>query len=103
LFSPDMPPPLRSMTELESWRLLCSTRCQACNKPDGRTEQEQLSSDIWHPGPGMNGVTAVWPFALRACGPCILNRTVKVCSDSPSLLSQIPQPSGLSLSWPLLY
>lgn len=78
LFWPHMPAPLRSMTELESWRLACSTRCQACNKQDARDLQPP--SDAWHPGPGMEGVSVIWPFAIRVCGPCLLRKSIKVGS-----------------------
>lgn len=78
LFWPHIPAPLRSMTELESWRLACSTICQVCNKQDACDPQPP--SDIWHPGPGMEGVSVIWPFAIRVCGLCFLRKSVKVGS-----------------------
>lgn len=76
LFWPLMPAQLRSMTELEIWRLVSSTRCQACNKEGTRDLQD--SPDPWHYGPGMEGVSIIWCFAIRCCGPCLLQRVVKV-------------------------
>lgn len=76
LFWPHMPSPLRSMTELDSWRLACSTRCQGCNKQGARSQDSP--PELWHPGPGKDGVSVIWPFAIRVCGPCLLNKSIKV-------------------------
>lgn len=81
LFWPHMPAPLRSMTELESWRLARSIRCQSCNKQDARGQQ-QPPPDPWHPGPGMDGVSVIWPFAIRVCGLCLLRMSFKVGQES---------------------
>jgi hypothetical protein len=76
LFWPHMPAPLRSLSELSMWKMLCSTKCQECNKSDVR--DPEAPADTLHGGPGLAGVTAIWPFALRSCGPCLLRKTVKV-------------------------
>ena len=76
LFWPRMPSPLRSMSELSMWRLLCSTRCQECNKSPSR--EAETPADNVHNGPGTEGVTLIWPFGIRVCGPCLLQKAVKV-------------------------
>lgn len=81
LFWPHMPAPLRSMSELDMWRLLCSKRCQECDKLDARGQQ--LPTDNVHDGPGMEGVSVVWPLGIRVCGLCLLKKTVKVRSLFP--------------------
>lgn len=88
LFWSHMPAPLRSMTELESWRLACSTRCQACGKQD--ESEPQLPPDPWHQGPGMEGgVSVIWPFAIRACGSCLLSKSVKVGTYKQSVHGRV--------------
>ncbi|KAL1883840.1 hypothetical protein VTK73DRAFT_7628 [Phialemonium thermophilum] len=74
-FWPHMPVPLRSMTELQSWRLVCSNRCQVCGKQGSRDAQAQTES--LKLGPGTDDVAPVWPFALCVCGSCLLKRTIK--------------------------
>ncbi|KAK0633562.1 hypothetical protein B0T14DRAFT_73798 [Immersiella caudata] len=86
LFWPQTPAPLRSKSELEMWRLACSPRCQYCNKLD---DQSRSNSQVPHPGPGVDGVSAIWPLAIRACAPCLLRETMKeldllVLPDIPS-------------------
>ncbi|OIW34739.1 hypothetical protein CONLIGDRAFT_568200, partial [Coniochaeta ligniaria NRRL 30616] len=74
-FWPHMPAPLRSMSELSMWRLLCSTKCQECRKSD--TRDAELPADNVHNGPGLEGVTLLWPFGIRVCGPCLLEKAIK--------------------------
>ncbi|KAK4452949.1 hypothetical protein QBC34DRAFT_292829 [Podospora aff. communis PSN243] len=86
LFWPQMPTPLRSKSELEMWRLACSPSCQYCNKRD---DQSRSNAQPPRPGPGVNGVSAIWPLAIRACAPCLLRETMKeldllVSPDIPS-------------------
>lgn len=76
LFWPHMPAPLRSMSGLDMWRLLCSTKCQECNKSE--IHDAKLPADNLHNGPGEGGVTVIWPFGIRVCGPCLLKKAVKV-------------------------
>lgn len=76
LFWPHMPAPLRSMSQLSMWKLLCSTKCQQCNKspiPEG-----ERPTDGVHNGPGSEGVALIWLFGIRVCGPCLLGQAVKV-------------------------
>ncbi|EGS17930.1 uncharacterized protein CTHT_0059430 [Thermochaetoides thermophila DSM 1495] len=58
LFWPQMPTPLRSKTELEMWRLAWA--------PGSRS-----------PGPGRDGVAAIWAFGARFCGSCLLENTLE--------------------------
>ena len=64
------PKPLPGFTELQMWQLAWSKRCQFCNKLDSHSPGER----IWQKGPGQTGVRVIWPFAIRACGPCLLQQ-----------------------------
>lgn len=71
------PKPLPGFTELQMWQLAWSRRCQFCDKRDAFTPGEK----IWQKGPGNTGVRTIWPFAITACGPCLLQRCQTVgCS-----------------------
>ncbi|CAN9249685.1 unnamed protein product [Alternaria alternata] len=72
------PKPLPGFTELQMWQLAWSKRCQFCNKLDSHTPGER----VWQKGPGKAGVRVIWPFAIRACGPCLLQQ----CQTDASLL-----------------
>lgn len=76
LYKPIMPVPLVGQTELDMWRMACSTSCQFCNKKTPSVDFVQ--SDQWRLGPGENGVIPIWSFAVRSCGPCILQHAIKV-------------------------
>ncbi|KAL6703046.1 hypothetical protein ACN47E_010253 [Coniothyrium glycines] len=74
------PKPLPGCTELQMWQLAWNKRCQFCSK-QGRP----LPGDHHHPwqkGPGEAGVRTIWPFAVRACAPCLLQH----CQTDASLL-----------------
>ena len=73
LFRNGMPGPLDGKSELEMWRLACSTHCQFCDKPNSPGTLDQ-----WHPGPGSNGVARIWSFGIRACGLCLTQKSTKV-------------------------
>ncbi|KAF2681890.1 hypothetical protein K458DRAFT_391402 [Lentithecium fluviatile CBS 122367] len=64
------PKPLPGFSELQMWQLAWAKRCQFCQKESSFTPGEK----IWQKGPGANGVRAVWPFGVKSCGPCLLNR-----------------------------
>lgn len=64
------PKPLPGLTEQQMWQLVWSKRCQFCNKLSTYTSGEK----IWQQGPADAGVRTIWPFAIRACGPCLLQR-----------------------------
>lgn len=68
---PTKPPkPLPGFTELQMWQLVWSEKCQFCDKESSFTSGEK----IWQKGPGATGVRVIWPFGVRACGPCLLDR-----------------------------
>lgn len=76
LFRPWMPNPLNKMTELGMWKLSCNFVCDFCDKRQNPVSS--ISPDQWHSGPGEAGVRPIWAFAIRACGPCLQLRTIKV-------------------------
>lgn len=76
LFLPGMPSPLQGLNEIDMWRLACTPTCQFCGRKDQPTSPS--SADQWHPGPGETGVSTIWPFAIRSCGSCLQQNTVKV-------------------------
>lgn len=67
-YNSNAPKPLSGLTELQMWQLVWSKRCQFCNKLDASTPGEK----IWQQGPGEAGVRTIWPFGIRACGPCLM-------------------------------
>jgi hypothetical protein len=71
-----MPSPLKGKSELDMFRLACSSSCQFCGKK--RQSNPTAGADIWHPGPGENGVIPVWLFGVVTCGTCIQQRCTKV-------------------------
>lgn len=75
LFRLGMPSPLQDRSELEMWKLACGQRCQFCDRK-GQIIAKPM--DKWHPGPGENGVTPVWPFGILSCGSCLQNNSIKV-------------------------
>ncbi|KAJ4372117.1 hypothetical protein N0V83_003890 [Neocucurbitaria cava] len=76
---PTKPPkPLAGFTELQMWQLAWSPRCQFCSRLSSFAPGER----IWQKGPGETGVRTIWPFAIRACGPCLLEH----CQTDSSLL-----------------
>jgi len=76
---PTKPPkPLPGFTERHMCQLAWSQRCQFCNKLNEFSPGER----IWQKGPGNAGVRPIWPFAITACGPCLLER----CQTDSSLL-----------------
>ncbi|ESZ95713.1 hypothetical protein SBOR_3933 [Sclerotinia borealis F-4128] len=92
LFKPLMPAPLVGQTELDMWKMACSTSCQFCNKKNPFIISVQ--SDQWHLGPGENGVIPIWSFAVKSCGHCLLQHAVKeidllLSSSVPSLLMPV--------------
>jgi hypothetical protein len=78
------PKPLPGFTELQMWQLAWSKRCQFCNKLDSHSPGER----IWQKGPGQAGVRVIWPFAIRACGPCLLQQCQTVSIRKLRLLSE---------------
>lgn len=72
-YNPNAPRPLPGRSELQMWQLVWSKTCQFCTKRDPCTSSPQ-TSNIWHQGPGESRVRTIWPFAIRACGPCLMQR-----------------------------
>lgn len=68
--SPRPPKPFQGFSELQMWQLAWSKRCQFCSKPSSPSAGEK----IWQHGPGLIGVRAIWPFGIRACGPCLMQQ-----------------------------
>jgi len=76
LFWPQMPAPLRSMDELDMWRLICTPRCQSCQKSVPKASW--AVSPPQAPSPGPDGIAVIWPFAMRLCVTCLLQKSIKV-------------------------
>jgi hypothetical protein len=74
-FWPSTPSPYDSKTQLDMWRLAFAKRCQWCGKRSNLAKQ--TSHDSLR-GPGREGVSVIWQFATRACGPCLAQRSLKV-------------------------
>lgn len=70
--------PMKSMTELDMWKLIRGRRCHYCGKLS-KTNLPNLATSPWTSGPGSDGVRAIWPFRVRVCGRCLESRLVKVC------------------------
>ena len=68
--SPRPPKPLSGFTELHMWQLAWSKTCQFCSKSFSFEPGEK----IWQKGPGTAGVRTIWPFGIRACGPCLMEQ-----------------------------
>jgi hypothetical protein len=66
--SPRPPKPLPGFSELQMWQLAWSKRCQFCKHSFSHTPGEK----IWQKGPGTAGVRTIWPFGIKACGPCLM-------------------------------
>ncbi|EEA22280.1 conserved hypothetical protein [Talaromyces marneffei ATCC 18224] len=85
-----MPRPLANMTELDMWRLIGATTCQACGKNGLTNQLPSTNLTPWERGPGTNGICIFWPFGIRTCSKCLLEHTKKdvdlVLSSFPSFL-----------------
>lgn len=77
LFHPGMPRPLANMTELDMWKLIGTTSCEACGK-NNLTNPTPTAPSTLEKGPGFDGVRIFWPFAIRTCLQCFLKYTKKV-------------------------
>ena len=64
------PKPLPGFSEVQMWQLVWNKHCQFCGKENTYTPGEK----IWQKGPGQTGVRIIWPFSIRSCGPCLLQR-----------------------------
>jgi hypothetical protein len=82
MFSPGMPAPLKGKTELDMWRIVCARSCQFCGNVEVTTADGHAIGEVdpWHRGPGAKGVSPVFPFGIAICGPCLVQKSVKVCT-----------------------
>jgi len=71
------PAPLLGLTELHMWQLAYGRSCEDCGRMDSRSHSQQ-SRDVWHQGPGEDGVSPIWQFHKRSCGSCLRRATIKV-------------------------
>jgi hypothetical protein len=79
------PKPLPGFSELQMWQLAWSRKCQFCLKESSSKPGEK----IWQKGPGANGVRAIWPFGIRSCGTCLLERCKTVSRVGPARESSL--------------
>ncbi len=79
-FAPGLPGPIYGLQELDMWRLLVGRNCQRCGHV-GDIVSATPSENPWESGPGASGVRVVWPFAVRCCGSCLQDVSMKVPSD----------------------
>lgn len=79
-YYPNLPRPLARCSELDMLKLTGGRSCQFCNRPPLPTPV----TGIFAAGPGLDGLRVVWPFAIRTCGRCLDQQTLKV---SPRLRS----------------
>ncbi|KAH7005225.1 hypothetical protein EDB82DRAFT_489385 [Fusarium venenatum] len=70
LFWPRMPAPLKGKSELQMWRLVCSTSCQLCGTK-GQKNPRSLKNEAWRSGPGPTDVCPIFPFSIFTCGNCL--------------------------------
>ncbi|KAI1407478.1 hypothetical protein F5Y13DRAFT_126315 [Hypoxylon sp. FL1857] len=83
-FWPRMPAPLQQKTELGMWRLACGKRCQICGRADLASLDSSDNERHCKSQP-------IWAFAIRSCGPCLVEKTINevnllLSSSVPSLL-----------------
>jgi len=82
-YNSSAPKPLPGLTELQMWQLVWSKRCQFCTKLDASVPGDK----IWQQGPGEAGARTIWPFGIKACGPCLMQRCQTVSCKNTALLS----------------
>lgn len=78
LFRPGMPAPLIGKSELDMWKLSCSSTCNFCKR---KQQPKPPPTDQWHRGPGENGNVPIWSFGVRICGPCLTKQSSKVDNE----------------------
>ncbi|CAG1990015.1 unnamed protein product [Fusarium graminearum] len=76
LFWPRMPAPLKGKSELQMWRLVCSTSCQLCGTKSQKNPRSS-SNEAWRSGPGPTDVCPIFPFCVFTCGTCLKKNGVK--------------------------
>lgn len=78
LYYPSLPRSSPACDERALWKLLRAENCQFCAK---QATSRPDTSNPWTAGPGSDGVSIVWPFGVRSCGPCLRQRVQSVCSN----------------------
>jgi hypothetical protein len=91
--SPRPPKPLPGFTELQMWKLVWSAHCQFCHRSNALTPGDK----IWQQGPGTNGVRTIWPFGIRACGPCLMQQCQTVSRTCPPVNTRLTSAGNKSL------
>lgn len=76
---PAMPKPLKGLSESAQFALTFASKCQFCQKVFPLLGSAQF--DPWKAGPGNGNTRAIWPFRIRGCSACILQRICKVNFD----------------------
>lgn len=72
------PKPFPTFSELQMWQLVWSKKCQFCHKLADGTPGDK----IWQKGPRTDGVRTIWPFAIRTCGACLMEKCQTVSLTS---------------------
>ncbi|KAK3722206.1 hypothetical protein LTR37_002639 [Vermiconidia calcicola] len=72
-FLDKLPRPLARFTELQMLQLIGNHLCQFCHTAPVHIH---ATSPI-NCGPGPGGVRVIWPFGIRACGPCLSDQSLK--------------------------
>ncbi|GKT99269.1 hypothetical protein FLAG1_01360 [Fusarium langsethiae] len=76
LFWPRMPAPLKGKSELQMWRLVCSTSCQLCGCKSQKNPRSS-KNEAWRSGPGPADVCPIFSFCVFTCGNCLKKNGVK--------------------------
>lgn len=76
-FAPGLLKPLKGHNELDMWRLLRGNRCQFCSQRKMLITTTN-GPEFWQCGPGREGVRVIWPFGIRSCGPCLVDKCDQV-------------------------
>ncbi|KAI9681187.1 MAG: hypothetical protein M1817_002469 [Caeruleum heppii] len=97
VFHRDMPKPLRGHSELEMWKLMLGTGCQYCDKRKDPV-RNMLHDYSSQSAPADDDVMVVWPFGVRSCFACLLDR----CEKDVSLLISSSVPSALLAALPFV-
>lgn len=85
-YLPAMPKPLKDLPERVQFALTFGKKCQFCTKTLPPSASEHTNQ--WKSGPGDSSTRAIWPFRMRGCGACILQRTRKVKIQSLPCVQQ---------------
>lgn len=76
-YHPEWPEPLAGLPELTFWQLILRSTCQFCQR---KLRAIYDTGSPWESGPGHDGISVVWQFGIRTCGPCLMERVQSVWS-----------------------